>query len=227
MSPEREYLRWRRIEPDVGCVFARLIAAKPAQYGQRVRRVPKAKTPSLVARKIAAIVADLVTDDSVAAATLVFPHITTLEHTARVMLALDDEAHWSVSTALVQEPPPGQFIAVRVVREIPFGADTCPSEALVFGNFHEFPPTRRSPITALETFVGQPRPHGPLDDIPTTKANLAHIEMRLKTHEMFLRMWEASRERRTRSLGGQDNRAKAKVSFVIPPALADELGAMS
>ena len=224
MSPEKQYLSWRRTKPDVGCVFARLIASNPAKYEQRVVRVPKANTPSRVANKVAKIVEDLVADQSAAAATLVFPHITTLEHTAQVMLALNSEPQWSVTTTTVQEPPPGGFIAFHVVREIPFEAQSCPSEALVFGNFREFPPTRRAPVTVLELFVGEPRPRGPLDDAPTTKGNLAHIELHLPTHEMFLQMWERSKLGRTASLGGQDNRAKAKVSFVVTPALANSLG---
>lgn len=186
--------------------------------------MPKANTPSRVANKVAKIVEDLVADQSAAAATLVFPHITTLEHTAQVMLALNSEPQWSVTTTTVQEPPPGGFIAFHVVREIPFEAQSCPSEALVFGNFREFPPTRRAPVTVLELFVGEPRPRGPLDDAPTTKGNLAHIELHLPTHEMFLQMWERSKLGRTASLGGQDNRAKAKVSFVVTPALANSLG---
>ena len=224
MSPEEQYLFWRRSKPDVGCVFARLIASNPTKYEQRVVRVPKARTTSRVAKKVATIVADLIADKSAAAATLVFPHLTTLEHTATVMLALNDEPQWSVTTTVLQEPPPGGFIAFHVVREIPFGAQSCPSEALVFGNFFEFPPTRRSPVTALELFVGEPRPRGPLDDAPTTKGNLAHIELHLPTHEMFLSMWEKSKLGRAASLGCQDNRAKAKVSFMVTPALANSMG---
>ena len=223
ISPEKQYLSWRR-GPAVGCVFARLIATNPARYEQRVIRVPKASTPSRVAKKVATIVAALIADKSAAAVTLVFPHITTLEHTATVILALNDEPQWSVRTSVLLEPPPGGFIAFHLVREIPFGAQSCPSEALVFGNFPECPPTRRSPVTALELFVGELRPRGPLDDAPTTKGNLAHIELHLPTHEMFRTMWENSELGRATSLGGQDMRAKAKVSLVVTPELANSLG---
>jgi hypothetical protein len=141
-----------------------------------------------------------------------------------VMLALNGEEHWGVTTRTIEAPPAGAFVAIRIVRDISFGDGYCPSEALVLGPFDEFPPTRKSPVTALEVFLGEPRPLGPLDDVPTTKANLAHLEMHLPTHEMFLTMWESSKTGRTRELGGPDNRAKAKVSLVISTALANQLG---
>lgn len=106
-----------------------------------------------------------------------------------------------------------------------FGSSSCPSEALVLGPFEEFPPTRRAPCVGFEIYVGEPRPLDPKTNQPTSKANLAHIEMYLPTHSAFENMWEKTRVRRLASLGGvDDKRAKAKVSFVISPALADELG---
>ena len=224
MSPKEQHIAWRRTQPDVGCAFARLIAARPEKYGQRVIPVSSPPAPSKVAKEVAEIVTKLISDKSATAAALVFPNLTTLEGTAAAMLALDEEPLWGVTTSTVKEPSPGEFVALHVVREIPFGEHSCPSEALVFGNFPEFPPTRCSPVTALELFVGELRPRGPLDDKPTTKGNLAHIELNLPTHEAFLRMWSKSVELRAASLGGEDNRAKAKVSMVITPAIAEKLG---
>ncbi len=217
-------MAWRRTQPDVGCAFARLIAAGPEKYGQHIIPVSSPPAPSEVAKEVAEIVTKLISDKSAAAVALVFPQLTTLESTAAAMLALDEEPQWGVTTSKVQEPPLGEFTALHVVREIPFEARSCPSEALVFGDFPEFPPTRRSPVTALELFVGELRPRGPLDDKPTTKGNLAHIELNLPTHEAFQRMWNKSIELRAMSLGGQDNRAKAKVSMVVTPAIAEKLG---
>jgi hypothetical protein len=104
------------------------------------------------------------------------------------------------------------------------GATTCPSEALVLGPFRVFPSTRKAPVVALELFIGEPRPMGPLDDVATTKANLAHIELGLPMHKMFQTMWKNSIKGRTKSLGGSDNRAKAKVTLVVPVTLARRLG---
>jgi hypothetical protein len=42
----------------------------------------------------------------------------------------------------------------------------------------------------------------------------------------FDKVWEQSVKGRLASLGGEDSRAKAKISFVIPQALAKQLGCL-
>jgi hypothetical protein len=159
------------------------------------------------------------------AAVMLLPDVQTLERVAAIFLALEDQPKWSVSTTPLNETPLGEMLAVHLVREIPFGDTTCPSEALVLGPFDEFPPTRRAPFTALEIYVGEPRKMDPKDETkPTEKANLAHISMHLPTHDAFKHMWKQSEEGRAASLGGTDMRAKAKVSFVLPIVLAQQLG---
>ena len=224
VSPRTQYLSWRG-SAAIGCKFARLLAKKPGQFGQRFVRVPKLRTAPQVAKKIASIVDGLVADEAVSVAALFLPGLTTLEHTAEVMIALDNEPQWGVAARLLPLQAAGDFIALRVVRDIPFEMETRPSEALVFGNFPEFPPTRRAPVTVLEVFVGKPRPWGPLDDAPIDKVNLAHIELNLPTHGHFERMWKTSKTGRAASLEDpEDARAKAKVTLVVPPAMARHLG---
>jgi hypothetical protein len=107
---------------------------------------------------------------------------------------------------------------------LPFGAGQCPSEALVLGPFAGFPNTRKSPLTAIEIFVGEPREFDPKSGAPTTKANVAHMDMGVM-QEAWEIMWEQSVDGRLASLGGiNDPRAKAKVAFVVPIALAQKLG---
>jgi len=222
MSPEKKYLKWRQ-GPRVGCLFARLIAVKPDRYGQRIVRVSSTGAPAVVAKRIATAVSGIMADKDATAALLLFPELRSLERTARIMLALGAEPDWTVTPMAVPSPPK-KFVALNITRAINFGKETCPSEALVLGNFPKFPPTRRAPVTALEVFTGEPRPFGPLDDVATLKANLAHMPLHLPSHDMFLTMWRGSIDGRARQLGGTDNRAKAKASLVITSALAKRLG---
>src|SRR5215831_8019187 len=144
MSAERDYLNWRR-QPAVGCFFARYLATRHADYPQRIVSIPTGRGTARAAAEIADRVSALVVDPHTTAATLLFPGLTALEETARVMLDLKGHLDWSVSTALLQPPPEREMVTVRISRDIPFGARTCPSEVLVLGPFREFPNTRRAP----------------------------------------------------------------------------------
>jgi hypothetical protein len=224
MSPEARYLKWRRQQPAIGCVFARLIASNPKRYEQQVDRI-NGQDPMRVARRIESIVGPAVASANVSSVVLIFPDLVKLEAVASAMLALNGVPGWKVTWTKLKPPPAMVCVALNIVREIRFGSGTCPSEALVLGPFRSFPPTRRAPVTALEIFVGEPRPMGPLDDTPTQKANLAHIELNLATHAIFMKMWKKSHDARTKSLGDRaDNRAKAKVSLVVPTLMARRLG---
>ena len=223
MSPEKQYLRWRQ-QPPVGCVFARIIARRPAAYAQQIVEITGKDSPTDVAAEIAARIGTLVSDHETQAAAILMPNVSSLEVLAKVALALDHESMWKVTTSHLVSTPAGDMVAFHIVREIPFGTTTCPSEALVLGPYPEFPPTRQAPITALEIYVGAPRPNDPKTGNPTSKANLAHMETHLPTERAFMKTWNNSVDGRAKSLGCDDNRAKAKVSFVIPAALATALG---
>lgn len=204
-------------------MFARHLSIRYADYPQhRIVTVPSGRGPDRTAADLAERISGFVADTS-AAATLLFPGLTTLEDTARVMLALRSHEHWSVTTSHLQPPPARPLVALHAFRQIPFGESTCPSEALVLGNFKELPPTRRAPVTALEMFVGQPRVDDPKTGAPTTKANLAHLSLKLPSPSTWDNMWAASEKGREESLGGPDNRAKAKVTLVMPLTLARRL----
>jgi hypothetical protein len=224
MSAESDYLAWRG-KPPVGCVFARLLARRPKGYPQRIETIASGRSPNQVAAYISQRIDAVVADTAIHAATLLFPGLKTLEQTARTMLALKQFPNWSVSTNLLKPPPSLSMVTVHVVRQIPFGTSMCPSEALVLGPFKEFPSTRRSPIVALEIFIGEPLANDPKTGTPTTKANLAHFKMNSLSDAAYDKTWENSIKGRTKSLGGiDDNRAKAKVSFVIPTVMAQRLG---
>jgi hypothetical protein len=224
MSSKDEYLIWRKLQP-VGCAFARYLSSHPGEFGQRFEEI-SGTDPTTVAGTIATRIDELVADESASAATLLLPDIVAIEDLLAASLALRAHPNWSVTTTML-EPLTSQMVAVRIVREIPFGDTTRPSEALVLGSFDEFPPTRRAPVTALEIFVGEPMQNDPKNPSqPTTKANLSHID--LSDSDLVPgaidRLWKLSETGRLRSLGGnEDNRAKAKVSFVVSAALARNL----
>lgn len=222
-SPAARYLDWRR-GAEVGCVFARLVARRPAHYHQVVKVIGSAGTSRRVAGSVARHVGRLADDEAVSAAVLLLPDVATLDVLARIALALGEQPQWAVTTTMLHDTPVGDLVAVHLVREIAFADGRCPSEALIFGPMRQFPPTRRAPVTALEIYVGRPRPFDPKTAKPTNKANLAHLELNLPSQAAFDRMWWKSVEGRLASLGSEDGRAKAKVSFVIPIALAKELG---
>lgn len=225
-SAKDGYLDWKRKTPDMGCVFARLIANTPERYGQRVETVGAASTPTRVAGSICSRIDRMLDDPGTSAGTLLFPGLTDLEGLAKALLALHGRPGWTVGTTPLIHPEAGDLVAVSLVRSIPFGETTIPSEALVLGPFAEFAPTRRAPVVALELFVGRPLGADPKTGQPTAKANLAHIEIPAPTPAFYARMWERSQAGRLKSLGGVDDvRAKAKVAFVMPLDMAKKLGA--
>ncbi len=225
MSPIEQYKKWRR-EPAIGCMFARTITIRPSAYEQVFESITSASTAARTAEKLAKRVDALIADKSTSAAALVLPDLDTLEGVARVMLGLADQPGWAVTVTPLENEVVGAMVAIRVVKEIPFGNGSCVSETLVLGPFAEFPATRRSPLTAMELFVGEPLPNDPKTGAPTVQANLAHIPAReILGDEGFDKVWKKSEEGRERSLGTKkDNRAKAKVTLTIPPSLARSLG---
>jgi len=221
--PLNKYREWKRINFDVGCVFARLMATKPDEYGQRAEVISGAN-PEAVASKIESMVTVFVSDPEVVAAAFVLPTIKSLPAVVRVALALGSKPNWTVSRSILQGTPKGDVVAFNLVRHVPMSATTCPSESLLLGPFKEFPNTRRAPVTALELFVGVPPTHKH-DGSPTTKVHLADVPIQFPTAAAFDSMWESTKKARLRSLGGADDaRAKAKVTFSIPMSVATKLG---
>ena len=225
-NPRVEYLEWKLRRSDVGCFFARHIAFRPAEMGQVIEVVGANSSAAVIAGSVAKRIERLVANPDVAAATLLFPEIGALERLAASMVALGSKPSWSVTSNGIEHPTLGSLTAVSVARQIPFGdSGSLPSEVLVLGPFEEFPKTRQAPVAAMEIFVGVPRPADPKTLQPTRKANLAHMDVHLPTDDAFQTMWNRSIQGRLKSLGGVDDlRAKAKVSFVVPPALAKALG---
>lgn len=235
-----KYQTWRRktTAGGVGCVFARLMAARPNDFGQRYQQL-NGKDPAELATKIAVSVEQNVNDAAVNVVTIVLPNVTKLEILVGIAQALGTEPKWTVTTKHVAKARNSACVAFGIVREIPFGTGTCPSEVLILGPFSNFPPTRKASVTAIEVFVGEPMPNDPKSGEPTKKANLAHIDLRLPSASAFSQTWRSSIVGRRKSLGidvppdellpedQDDHRAKAKVSFTVPMTLAKSLGVLT
>ncbi|HET7084425.1 MAG TPA: hypothetical protein VFI23_06620 [Rhizomicrobium sp.] len=221
-----DYRAWRRLKPAIGCRFAKIIAISPVRWGQVFEVIPAAANATRTAEAIAARVTELIANKPTVAAALLLPHLTDLEETARVMLALGAQPEWTITPTAIDNEVAGALVAYRVARNVPFGNDTLASESLLLGNFAVFPPTRRSPITALELFVGEPLPNDPKSGGPSKIANLAHMITRDQIGDKpFDHMWDESVKGRRKSLGDKDdNRARARVTFVVPIAMARRLG---
>lgn len=224
--PIDRYRQWKRFQPDVGCVFARYMANKPNDFGQRAAVIPGHKA-DVVAAEIETTVTEFVDDPTAVAGALVFPDLTTLTRVVRVAQALDGRDAWKVTRSILRKTPGGDVVAFNIVRQVPMGGATCPSEALLLGPFREFPNTRKAPVTALELFVGIPPTHKH-DGKPTKKVHLADVPiqlLQLPAESVFNSMWDRTTKARLQSLNGaNDERAKAKVTFSIPMALATKLG---
>lgn len=208
----------------IGCMFARTIANRPRYHRQAVE-VIEAGTPARVAKRIEDRIGALIAKPEVAAAALIFPKLTSLESLAKALLALQGQPNWELKFGTLDHPQLGELVTVAIVRLIPTQeGKMIPSEALVLGPFSEFPRTRQSPVSALEIFVGEPLQLDPKTGGIAAKANLAHMKIRLPTQQAFERLMELSSAGRAKSLGGPDDRAKAKVSFVLTKAQAKSLG---
>lgn len=222
-SPRQTYLDWRRT-PAVGCVFARYLSRSPEDHGQAVESIEIDTSPDQIAQEIAHRTSDLIADAAIKAALILLPKVRSVKELAEISIELGQLSGWTVSTSELDAPPDAEMTAVHLFRDVPFADTTTKSEILVFGPFDEMPATRRAPVTAIEFLVCEPMGVDPKTQKPTTRANLAHLELELPSQAAFDSMWNGSFSGRLKSLGGEDSRAKAKVSFAISSALASELG---
>jgi hypothetical protein len=201
-----------------------MLAARYPEYGQRVETVLQSDATA-IASEIDAIVNAASADATTTALTIVLPTVKDLTILVNVALCLEQKTGWQATKVTLTGTPGGSAVAFRVTRDIPhFGGVTVPSEVLVLGDFPEFPATRRAPVVALEIFVGKP-PQLNRAGKPTVKANLDLVDIQVPTQAAFEHMWKQTEKERLTSLGGIDDpRARAKVSFVVPLALAKTLG---
>lgn len=218
------YRNWRR-SMQMPCVFARFMTSPTGGDSQKYVEL-HGNAANNVAAEIEREMSAAVKEPELQALSILLPTLQTLELVVETTLELSKLPHWKVTRRWVELESKDRYVAFAVTRSIPAHSGLADSEILVMGQFDAFPVSRRAPFTAFEVYVG----HAPGMDaktrLPTTRANLANVQLRTIPNGSPLHdtLWEKTKVERRTILGGIDDpRAKAKVSFVIPASLATKM----
>jgi len=201
------------------------MAGATDRYGQRIEEIA-GTVASTIASTVDSFVTKFIGDPDVEAAAFVLFDVTQPLTIVDVALHLQKLSGWKVSHELLPSTAEGPMVAFKVTRDVQLASKKIvPSEALVLGPLDGFPATRKAPITAIEIFVGTPPEIDPKSQKPTERANLAHVTMTGMPPSVFKGQWDMSVKHRLIELGNIDDpRAKAKVAFVVRPAIVQSLG---
>ena len=215
---EAVYLDWLR-RPQVGCVFAQLLARPVYRTGVRTvvaRGSSGVGDPSELAIQIARLVDESVNDSSDEALSVLLPQILDVQALAYLVWELSNRPGWTIEKEHLWRRT---LVLIGLRVEIATGVV---AETLGMGPFDIFPTTRQCPVVTLEIRTKPTRAKrshlwrthlaAHLADIPVNHI-LTHAEFRsrFKTFTPWLRK---------RILGGQkDMRAKAGVTYSVPAAI--------
>ena len=215
---EAVYLDWL-LRPQVGCVFAQLLARPAYRTGIRTvvaRGSSGLGNPSELAVQIAHLVNESVEDPSTEALSVLLPQILDVESLTRLVWELGKQPGWTIEQERLWR---GTLVLIGLRFGIATGVVT---EMLGMGPFDIFPTTRQCPVTTLEI---------------RTKAKGARKTHRSKTHdaahlaalpigsiltgaEYGSRFSKFTPWLKKRILGRQgDLRAKAGVTYSVPAAM--------
>ena len=215
---ESVYLDWL-LRPQVGCVFAQLLAQPVNRTGVRtvvVRGRPGSSALDELAANVAAEVEESVLDESTEALSVLLPQVLKVESLSRFVWELSQQPGWTIEQ---ERQWRRTLILVGVRVEIGVGVV---AETLGMGPFEVFPTTRQCPVTTLE--VRTKSKGAKVSQLSKTHlaAHLADIPV---DHILTPKKHGALRRRFTpwlkkRILGSQgDLRAKAGVTYSIPAAM--------
>ena len=214
---EAVYLDWL-LRPQVGCVFAQILARPVNRTGVRTvvaRGASGSGMPGELASQIAGLVDECVENESAEALSVLMPQVLDRERLTLLVWELGHQPGWSIE----QERPWRETLVMVGLRvEI---ADDVLAETLGMGPFDIFPTTRQCPVTTLEvrtktkrakvSHVSRTHRAAHLADLPID--SLTNVEFRTR----FTRFtpWLKSR-----ILGAQgDARAKAGVTYSVPAVM--------
>ena len=219
---EEVYLDWL-LRPQVGCVFAQLLARPVYRTGLRtvVARGPSGLgDPSELAVQIAHLVNESAHDASTEALSVLLPQILDAEALARLAWELGHQPGWTIEK---ERPWRKTLVLVGLRVEI---APKVVAETLGMGPFNIFPTTRQCPVTTLEVRTKTKRAKKSRVLRTNLAAHLADLPL---GHIMTNAEHRSRRERFTpwlkkRILGEQgDSRAKASVTYSVPAAIWSSL----
>ena len=211
---EAVYLDWL-LRPQVGCVFAQLLARPIHREGIRtvvVRGSGNSGKPSELATEIARLVQEATDDSSTEALSVLLPNVLDHQSLAELAWELGHQPRWKTE---IERPWRRRVVLVGLRVEID---QDIHAEILGMGPFQTFPTTRQSPVTSLEIRTktwrakvsqltqGQRAAH--LADIPS-----GHF---LTNEEFGVRFKTLTPWLKKRILGqSSDQRAKAKITFSV------------
>ena len=221
---EAVYLDWL-LRPQVGCVFAQLLARPVHRTGVRTvvaRGSSGLGDPSELAIQIADRVDESVNEASTEALSVLLPQVLDAEALARLVWELGNQPRWTIEQ---ERPWRNTLVLVGLRVEIAAGVV---AETLGMGPFTIFPTTRQCPVTTLEVRTKPERAKkGHL-----SRTHLAAHLADLPVGHMLTNAEHRSRRVRftpwlkERILGKQgDLRAKAGVTYSVPAAIWSSLKA--
>lgn len=215
------YLDWL-LRPQVGCVFAQLLARPIHRTGIRTvvaRGSSGEGKPDELAIQIAHLVTEAVQDPSTEALTVLLPQVLDDESLASLVWELGNKPGWK--TELNRRWQEG-LVLVGLRVEI---AEKVLAETLGMGPFATFPTTRQSPVTSLEIRTDPKRAKRSKLSRGYLAAHLADMPIDFLTNEEFrVRFKTHTPKLRKRVLGtSSDQRAKAGVTFTIQAPIWDAL----
>ena len=219
---EAVYLDWL-FRPQVGCVFAQLLARPVYRTGIRtvvVRGSSGIGDPSELAVEIHRLVQDSVQDAANEALSVLLPQVRDLVVLADLVWELGKQPGWTIE---IEQRWRNTLVLIGLRVEVGNGVV---AETLGMGPFDIFPITRQSPVTTLEirtkptiarrSKVSETHLATHLADIPIShKLTRAEITSRSNRFTPWLKK---------RILGTPDDaRAKARVTYSIPVAIWSSL----
>ena len=219
---EAVYLDWL-LRPQVGCVFAQLLARPVNRVGMRTvvaRGASGFGDPIELAVQIAHLVNECVAEASTEALSVLMPQVLDPERLTHLVWQLGHQPEWTIEQ---ERRWRGTLVLIGLRVQI---ADNVVAETLGMGPFSIFPTTRQSPVTTLEIRTKTERAkRGQL-----SKAHLAsHLADLPVGHFMTSDQHRSRRVRFTpwlkkRILGEQgDLRAKAGITYSVPAAMWSSL----
>ena len=215
---EAVYFDWL-LRPQVGCVFAQLLARPAHRTGMRTvvaRGSSGSSVPNELALQIARLVNESVEDASTEALSVLLPQILGTESLTGLVWELSKQPGWTIEQERLWR---GTLVLIGLRVTI---ADNVVAEVLGMGPFNIFPTTRQCPVTTLEirTKIKRSKPShwsrtrlaAHLADLPT-----GHF---LAVSERGSRFSKFTPGLKRRILGGKpDARAKAGVTYSVPAAI--------
>ena len=218
------YLDWL-FRPQVGCVFAQLLARPVYRAGVRTvvaRGKSRLGDPGELATQVTRLVSEAVEDQSTEALSVLLPQILDPERMARFAWELGHQSGWFIEQERLWRQTL-MLVGLRVAI-----ADGVVAETLGMGPFHIFPTTRQCPVTTLEIRTKPRRAKKSKLSKTHLAAHLADVRIDhvLAPAEVRVRFERFTPWLKKRILGKQgDSRAKAGVTYSVPAAIWSSLRA--